>query len=78
MSWPWCGDGHPHAWATTRRIAGHDDAVAEPVDAAGHENAVPAAAAARGELVAFFFRFFYLSPVMVLSCFLFSVFFFIL
>jgi hypothetical protein len=60
----------------TRRIAGHDDTVAEPADAAGHEYVVRAAAA-RSELVAIFYfsDFFYLSPEMLLSCFLFSDFF---
>ena len=41
----------------TRRIAGHNDVVAEPADAAGHEYAVRAAAPG-GELVAVFFQIF--------------------
>jgi len=55
-----------------RRIAGHDDAVAEPADAAGHEYAVRAVDARRRARCCFFSDFFYLSPEMLLSCFLFS------
>ena len=57
-----------------RRIAGHDDAVAEPADAAGHEYAVRAVDARRRARCCFFSDFLFVTRNVIVMFFIFRFF----